>query len=51
MEVRRKTPHAATREKGRGGLVGEALYHLPRIVRVTFGVKKCATLLAPMPTA
>jgi hypothetical protein len=50
MDVRRKTPHAATREKGRGGLVGEALNHVPRIVRVTFDVKTFVTLLAPTPS-
>jgi hypothetical protein len=51
MDVRRKTPHAATREKGCGDLVGEALDHERRIVRVTFYVKEFATLLAPMPSA
>ena len=51
MDVRRKTPHAATREKGRGGLVGKALDHVGRIVRVTSGVKTFVTLLAPMPSA
>jgi hypothetical protein len=51
MDVRRKTPHAATRENGCGGFVGEALDHERRIVRVTCGVKAFAILLAPMPSA
>jgi hypothetical protein len=51
MDARWKTPHAAPREKGGGGLVGEALDHMPRIVRVTFCVKKFVTLIAPIQSA
>lgn len=47
MDVRRKTPHASTREQGGGRLVSEALDHLQRIVRITFSVKKLKTLPAP----
>jgi hypothetical protein len=51
MDFWRKATHAATREQGGSGLVGEALDHAKRIVRVTFYVKKFVTLFAPMPTA